>query len=199
MHATQVQAARRPPVVAGVVLVAIGLAAFVLENVGLDLGHAIGEGGWPFFVILPGLALLTAGFLLAPPRGIGFAVAGSVVTTVGLILLQNVTNAWDSWAYVWALIPTTVGFGLLGYGAVYEEHRVMRAGLRLAIIGSVLFVVGRWYLGAVLENGQPPIVIGAGWPWLLVIGGALLAASAFVGRTRPAGGTADDEQGASPQ
>jgi hypothetical protein len=187
MQQMQLPAGHRGPIAAGTVLVLVGLGALASDALGFDAGHAIGEGGWPFFVIVPGVALLIAAFAVPPPRGIGLAIAGSIVTTVGMILLyQNATDTWESWAYLWALIPAAAGLGLLVYGSVFSDGQSIRAGIRLGLIGGVLFVIGRWYLGAVLEDGQPPIVIGSAWPILLVIGGVVLAGSAFLRRDEPA-------------
>src|SRR5690349_16574546 len=42
----------------GVLLVAGGAAAFLFQAAGLQVGELIGRDGWPFLVIVPGLALL---------------------------------------------------------------------------------------------------------------------------------------------
>jgi hypothetical protein len=173
--------ARTAPIVVGGALVLVGLAAFALQGAGVDVGQAIGDGGWPFFVILPGLALLAASFAVTPPRGVGFAIAGSIVTTVGLILLyQNTTDNWQSWAYAWALIPTAAGVGMLGYGELTNEPRITGTGARLAVIGAVLFGVGLWFFGPIFDLGRPPIDLGDAWPLVFVVGGVLLVGAALL-------------------
>ena len=48
-------------------------------------------------------------------------VGGTVATTVGLVLLyQNNTGHWESWAYAWALVgPAASGLGLALWGAAH--------------------------------------------------------------------------------
>ena len=52
----------------------------------------------------------------------GFAIAGSIVTTVGSVLLyQQTTGHWESWAYAWALVgPGAAGLGMLVYGLLFR-------------------------------------------------------------------------------
>jgi hypothetical protein len=187
MQQTGIHGARTAPIVAGGALVLVGLVAFALQGAGIDVGRAIGEGGWPFFVILPGFGLLAASFTVAPPRGIGFVIAGSIVTTVGLILLyQNSTDNWESWAYAWALIPTAAGVGLLAYGGLTDEPQIASTGARLAAIGAVLFIAGMWFFGPIFRDGRPPIDLGNAWPIALVVGGALLVGAALLNSGRNA-------------
>ena len=167
MHA--IERTRRSPEIAGVALLVIGLLALAVRQAGLDPIGLVGEGGWPLFVIVPGVILLAAAALPAPPAGLGFAMAGSIVSTVGLILLyQQNTGHWESWAYVWALIPGASGLGLAGYGLLTSDTALVRNGLRLMGVAAVLFVVGAWYFEAVFAGGTAPIDIGQWWPLVLV-------------------------------
>jgi hypothetical protein len=163
------------PAVVGAVLVIIGIGAFALQGLGVEIGQAIGDGGWPLFVLLPGLILLGAAFAVTPPRGVGFAIAGSIVTAVGFILwFQNATGLWETWAYAWALIPTAAGLGLLGYGLLAHDRRMTGLGASLAGIGGILFLTGMWFFGPVFEGGQPPIDLGERWPVMLVAAGLVI-------------------------
>src|SRR5690349_14204450 len=131
------------PLLLGGLLVLVGLAALVLQQADVRFGDFIGEVGWPLFVIAPGIVLLVAAFITPRPSGIGFAISGSIVTTVGLILLyQNTTGAWESWAYVWTLIPGAAGVALVVYGSVIGSAQLVNRGTRMAIIAAVLFVAG---------------------------------------------------------
>jgi hypothetical protein len=49
----------------GVLLIVLGALFFVGQTVGIDLGHF----GWPFFVIIPGLAVFGVGLALGSPTG----------------------------------------------------------------------------------------------------------------------------------
>lgn len=130
------QAAR----VGGVVLVGLGLLFLVQQAFGFDVGHY----GWPLFIILPGLAMLGA-FALSGRGASGLAVPGCVVTTVGLILaIQNTFGVWETWAYVWALIPAAVGLGLRLQGERLGQPRPIEVGTRMlegGLLGFVVFAV----------------------------------------------------------
>ena len=137
-------------------------------------------------IIVPGVALLVAAFVPTPPDGIGFAVAGSVVTTVGLILLyQETTENWESWAYVWALIPMAAGIGITGYALLTGHRDIAATGVRLAAVAGALFLVGAWYFNAIFETGRNPIDIGAWWPVVVIGIGALVLGRAALMRSAP--------------
>ena len=90
---------RERGVAAGIVLVVAGGVVLAARQAGFEVGNLVADGGWALFIIVPGLALLATAFVPTPPQGLGFAIAGSVVTTVGLILLyQETTETWESWA-----------------------------------------------------------------------------------------------------
>jgi hypothetical protein len=168
--------------VAGMVLVVAGGVVLAARQAGFELGNLVADGGWPLFIIVPGVALLAAALVPKPPDGLGFAVAGSVVTTVGLILLyQETTENWESWAYVWALIPVAAGIGITGYGLLTGHRDIAGIGVRLAAVAGVLFLVGAWYFNAIFETGQNPIDIGAWWPMVLIgIGVLVLGRAVFM-------------------
>jgi hypothetical protein len=123
--------------VAAFVLIALGIFFLVAQVV--DLGDILGFL-WPFFVILPGAA-----FLFAAYRGgrsdAGFAIPGMVVTGTGLILLyQNITNHWESWAYAWALYPVFVGMGLSFMGRRRQNDREVQNGEGMIRWGGIVFI-----------------------------------------------------------
>ena len=84
----------------GGLLLLLGIVVGLGQALELDLGRV----GWPFFVIVPGLALLGVG--LAAPGRVGevLATVGGLVTMSGLVLgVQNATDRFDTWAYAWTL------------------------------------------------------------------------------------------------
>ena len=105
----------------GALLVVGGVGWFVARELRFDPFAAIADAGWPFFVIIPGVILMASSLIPKPPNGVGFAVAGSIVTTVGLVLLyQESTAHWESWAYGWVLVgPGAAGLGMLLYGLIF--------------------------------------------------------------------------------
>src|SRR4026208_157867 len=141
--------------VAGALLFCAGVAWFVRRALGFDPLAAAANAGWPYFVIIPGVTLLVLSLVPKPPRGVGFAIAGALVTTVGTVLLyQAATGRWESWAYAWALVgPGAAGLGMLAYGLLFRQRELLPAGARLVAIAAGLFVVGYWYFETVFATG----------------------------------------------
>ncbi len=165
----------------GAILILVGVAAVAARSADLDLGVWIGELTWPLFVIVPGLILLGLAVVRTPPDGLGFAIAGSVVTTIGAILLvQANTDTWTSWAYVWALIPGAAGLGMIGYGLLTRIEGLVDRGVWLVVIAGVMFVIGRWYFEAVFATGEQPVDIVTWWPLGLIMAGVIVAARALL-------------------
>jgi hypothetical protein len=156
--------------VLGTALVIVGAGWFVLRALQIDPFKAIADAGWPYFVIIPGVVLLIASLFPTPPRGVGFAIAGSIVTVVGALLLyQQTTGHWTSWAYAWALVgPGAAGLGMLVYGLIFSQRELLAAGARLVAIAGVIFAVGYWYFEAVFTTGRVPVELGVWWPLILV-------------------------------
>jgi hypothetical protein len=103
----------------GVLLIALGALFLAGQAVGFDLGHF----GWPFFFIIPGLAVFGIGLAAGGPTGERMTPLGAAVTMTGLILLyQNAADHFESWAYAWALaFPTAIGLGHTIYGLLKER------------------------------------------------------------------------------
>ena len=186
-------APRRALFVFGAALMVIGLAIVAGRIADVQVEDVIGEQTWPFFVIVPGLILLVAAVIPRPPDGLGFAIAGSIVTSVGAILLfQANTDAWTSWSHVWALIPGAAGLGMAGYGLLTRHGELIGKGLRLAVIAAVLFVMGAWYFEMWYATGDVPVDAAGWWPIVLIGVGAFIAIRALLGDRRRTGATAHE-------
>lgn len=117
---------------------------------------------WPVIVVIVGVFLLVLGFVLRAP---GMAIPACVVGGVGAILYwQNATGNWDSWSYIWALVPGFVGVGLMLMAILGEGGRdVFRVGAWMSLISLLFFgVFGAFFAGNVL---------GIYWPVLLIVFG----------------------------
>jgi hypothetical protein len=148
----------------GIALVIIG--ALVLIGQMMDLAAF----GWTLFVIVPGAAMLAVAFL-GNRDAAGLAVPGSIVTTVGLILLvQSATGTFHTWAYAWGLVLAATGFGAFLHAALREDEAEQRSSLKLAGLGLALFAG----FGAFFEL----FVFGglSGWVWRYVLPIALIVA-----------------------
>lgn len=167
---------RRPdgPTIVGVILVLLGLAWLLGRVANVDMTQV----PWPLYIIVPGVVL----FLLSLPArdrgGEGLAAVGAMVTVTGLILLyQEITGHWESWAYAWALIaPGGVGLGLLLFGLLSGRGGLIGGGTRAALAGLGIFLVGAVFFELILNIGgdhfgQPGrvalslvlVVLGALW------------------------------------
>lgn len=174
--------------VLGTALVVVGVGWFVLRQLRVDPFAAISDAGWPFFVIIPGVGLLAASLVPAAPRGVGFAIAGSIVTTVGCVLLyQQTTGDWTSWAYAWALVgPGAAGLGMLVYGLIFRQRDLLAAGARLVAIAGAIFAVGYWYFETIFRTGRAPLELGELWPLIVVgVGVVAVVAGMLDARSRP--------------
>src|SRR5918995_5623679 len=122
----------------GVLLIVMGVLFFVGQAVGFDLGRF----EWPFFVIIPGLALSGVGLAAGGPTGERITPLGAAVTMVGVILLyQNTVDHFESWAYTWALVfPTSTGLGQMAYGSLKGRKEIVMTGGGAALFWGGPFV-----------------------------------------------------------
>lgn len=164
----------------GLALIVIGAVLLLGQVLRIDLE----EIGWPLWIILPGVVLLLLA-LIGGRAATGLAIPGLILITTGLILLyQDATGHWESWAYAWALILVAIGVGQMLFGARAGRPRLARVGRRLTLMGLVFFLVGAAFFEGVLgisgrdfgpagRIGLPALVIAAGL--------ALLVANMFHG------------------
>jgi len=165
---------RRQSTVIGALFVLIGAILLAGQFVRVDIGYY----GWPFFVIVPGLLIL---FVALTARGAvseGLAILGSVVTVTGLILLfQDATDHYESWAYAWALVfPGAIGLGMILYGLTASRPGNVRAGTRLVGIALVLFLLGAAFFEGVIGIGGYQLDHTAG----VVLGVIIIALGALM-------------------
>jgi hypothetical protein len=75
-----------------------------------------------------------------------------VVTTVGLVLLyQNNTGHWASWAYAWALVgPAASGLGMALWGIRTGDPAEIRNGTWTLLGGLGIFVLGFLFFEGVI-------------------------------------------------
>jgi hypothetical protein len=163
----------------GVFLILLGIVFLIAQFTNFDVGAV----AWPFFVIVPGVLLFI--FALTQRSGIGevLAVVGAMTTTTGLILFyQNITDHWESWSYMWALIaPTSAGLGQLFYGTLHSRPEMIRSGMRIAGFGLIFFVLGAIFFELVI--GVSGLGVGAlGWSIVLILLGIAVIARPWIVR-----------------
>lgn len=150
---------KRSSIIVGTILILVGIL-FLIAQFSPGLADTLDISlQWPLIIVIVGGLLLVSALFGTPT----LAIPGSIVTGIGCILyVQNLTNSWSSWSYVWALIPGFVGIGLLLAGLLGHDRRnSWREGGRLLIVSTVLFLV----FGAVF-NGLGGL--SRYWPILLI-------------------------------
>jgi hypothetical protein len=167
----------------GILLIVVGGVFLIGQTLRIDWGHI----AWPFFVLAPGVALIALSLAADETAGEPLAMLGAVATVVGLILFyQNMTNRWESWAYMWALVaPTAFGLGQWLHGVTRRRDDKARSGRRVAGVGLVMFLIAAAFFELVIGIGG--FGLGRwGWPVALIALGLALLARSFVssGRSR---------------
>ncbi len=126
---------------------------------------------WPMWVILSGATLLVIGLLVGAP---GMAIPACIVAGIGGILYyQNATGNWQSWAYLWTLVPGFVGIGSILAGLLGEDFKSsVRHGLNTLIISAILFAIfgtifNAWYIFGVNSVYIPITLLCLGGIWLI--------------------------------
>jgi len=162
----------RGSVILGLGLVAVG-AVFLFGQI-FDVRY---DFTWPFFIIIPGALL----FLVAVTGGgptAALMIPASISTATGLLLLyQNSTGHWESWAYAWALVaPGATGVGQMAYGWLMGRPSWVRIGSWAAATGAGLFLVGAVFFEGILGiSGRDFGVAGRiGLPGVMIALGVLL-------------------------
>lgn len=123
--------------IAGTILIVFGLMALAGQFLRfLDWGFL-----WPFIVIGFG-ALFFLAMFAGGRQSAGFAIPGSIVGGIGLVLLfENITGRWEAMSYFWTLIILFVGIGIYIMGWYGEDVNQKRSGWGVMKVGFVLFVI----------------------------------------------------------
>jgi hypothetical protein len=149
----------------GIILILLGICFLFVQLVpGLSNLVRI-ELSWPVIVIGVGIFLFLFGLLANEP---GMSVPACVVGGIGCILYwQNLTNNWESWAYVWTLIPGFVGVGILISGIWEGQFRSSwSSGSSLLVISLIMFLI----FGSLFGH----LPFGDYWPVLIILLGLWL-------------------------
>jgi hypothetical protein len=151
--------------IVGTILILFGLMALAGQVFRIvDWGSI-----WPFIVIGFGalffVALFAGGREAAP-----FAIPGSIISGVGLVLLiQNITGHWETMSYFWTLIIMFVGFGLYLMGRQGGDEKQKRSGLQVMKVGFILFIIFGAFFEMIFSGFSDNL-----FPLLLILLGAYL-------------------------
>jgi len=194
MHAQSTRGDRGDSMAAiGSAIVVIGVLTYFIQMASVDVASWLGGSGWTLFVIVPGVALLIAAVFLGEKTALIATIAGAVLTTVGgLLLYQDQTAHYESWAYAWALIPGSVGAALAVHGLRFTRSDLVTVGTRMVAGFGVLLLVGAWFFETIFRTNQAPFDLGDNWPIALIALGGVLFISGFL---RGSIGGGSDEAG----
>jgi hypothetical protein len=164
--------------IGGAVLIAFGLlslAGQVFRN--FNWGFF-----WPFIVIGIG-ALFFVAMFAGGKQTAGFAIPGSIVGGIGLVLLfQNITSHWESMSYFWTLIIMFVGAGIYIMGLHGGDVNHKKSGMGVMKVGLILFIIFGTFFEVIFSgfsNTLFPIM-------LILLGGYLiLNRSGLFGAKKP--------------
>ena len=136
---------------------------------------------WPLIIVGIG-ALFFVGMFAWGRGASGLAIPGSIVTAVGLMLvIQNLTNHWESWAYGWTVIIAAVGLGIYLMGLQREDEGQRQAGIQVMRIGAVLFVIFGAFFEMIFNSSQvAQLIFPVG---LILLGGYLILRRSGIGAT----------------
>lgn len=165
-----------PGAVVGALLIFVGLAFLAARYLEVFQGTAT----WPWLIVALGLALFALGLIL--PNS-GMLIGGSVVATIGGILAwQASTGRWESWAWIWALLPTASGVGSFLSGLRTGNRRMRDAGLWQIVIGLALLMGFYLFFEQVIGLSGEPVPLPE-WvlPAFLLGLGILVLLRAFIG------------------
>ena len=130
----------RIQLVLGILLVLLGVWFVAVRQVPILQPYANLTWDWPFYVIGAGAVLLLIGLVTDAPR---MAIPAALVAGIGGILYyQNMSRDWESWDFMWTLIPGFVGVGTILAGLFGDGFRNnFGRGLNLIVLSMVLFLV----------------------------------------------------------
>lgn len=157
---------KRKNITSGIILILIGLGFLALQLFPALRIWADREFSWPMSVIFVAFGLLVLGALTGTAD---LLVPASIVGGIGGILyLQNAgILTWESWAYLWTLIPGFAGIGVFLAGLIKWERKEIINGLQTVLVSAVLFMVFGSLMGDMFgrfpfHNYLPVLLIALG-------------------------------------
>ncbi len=155
-------------------MIGLGLLALLGQLVG---SSAVWGFLWPFIIIVIGglffVAMLAGGKQAGP-----FAIPGSIISGIGLILLfQNLTGRWETWSYGWTVIFMLVGLGLFISGSWSGNERQRQAGINFVKVGLILFIIFGAFFEIIFSSFFPAGLQQIIFPVLLILLGVYLIIS----------------------
>ena len=163
---------KRSGVVGGILLIFFGGFFLMWQAFPELLENLLGSWfDWPVIIIVVGFI-----FLLAAVLGQvgGLAIPGCIVGGIGLVLAwQNATGNWDSWAYIWALIPGFVGLGLVVASVLGKNNPGERR------VGAIMLAISLAVTAFFASMFTYQLAYDFVWPVVLILLGIFLMGKAL--------------------
>ncbi len=123
---------------------------------------------WPSNMLLIGAAIFIVGLATGSP---GLAVPAAIVAGLGgIFYYQETTGDYESWSYMWTLIPGFIGVGTILQGLLGENTGAnLKRGLNLMVISAVAFLFFSAFLGGwnILGSYAPSVLLILLGVWVL--------------------------------
>lgn len=158
---------KRSGVIGGILLILFG-GFFLIWQVFPELLESLLGNWFDWPVIIIGVGFV---FLLAAVLGQvgGLAIPGCIVCGIGLILAwQNATGNWESWAYIWALIPGFVGLGLVTASVLGKNNPGERR------VGAIMLAISLAVTSFFASMFTYQLAYDFVWPIVLILLGGFL-------------------------
>lgn len=152
----------------GVILILLGVWFLLDKSVPAFHSFFDKYTEWPANLLLIGGVIFILALVLGQP---GLSVPAAIVAGLGgIFYYQEIASDYESWSYMWALIPGFVGIGSVIAGLLGDNtaHNIKR-GINLMVISAVLFLVFSSFLGGweLLGNFGPAILLILLGVWML--------------------------------
>lgn len=165
--------------IGAVVLIGLGLLFLLGQTFSFSLFGAL----WPLLVLAPGAAFLYFAATGGKDKA-GLAVPGAIVGGTGAILMyQNLTGHWESWAYAWLLYPVFLGLALQFMGRRTGDQGTLNTGGGFVRYGGTAFIIAAALFELVIFGGGG-FLGGMALPLVLIaLGGVMLLRGGKSGQT----------------
>jgi len=151
--------------IGGAVLIAVGLLALA----GQFFRNVNWGALWPLTIIGLGMLFFVAMFS-GGKQAAGFAIPGSIVGGIGLVLLiANLTHHWEAMSYFWTLIILYIGMGIYLAGWYGGDANQKDSGWRVMKVGLILFIIFGAFFETMFSSFRNLI-----FPVVLILVGAYL-------------------------
>lgn len=124
----------------GILLILLGVWFFAVRQVPALRNWMELQFEWPFYVVAAGAVILLLGLITGAPA---MSIPACIVAGIGGILYyQNRFNDWESWSFLWTLLPGFVGIGTILTGLFGEDtRRNLGHGINLLVVSAALFLI----------------------------------------------------------